>query len=125
MSTPVWVALFVLALLICLATFLLVLNILPVLQQMRLLMSDLEETSREVRKLAIRVELLSEKLERDLDQASDLLHEAGAGVHHLSQGIQRVGGLWKNTSSGWLAFLPALRLGWTMMKHFRGGRNVR
>jgi len=125
MSTPIWVALFVIALLICLATFLLVLNILPVLQQMRLLMRDLEETSREVRKLAIRVDLLSEKLERDLDQASEILSDAGAGVRNLSQGIQRVGGLFKNPSTGWLAFLPAIRLGWTMMKHFRGGRNVR
>ena len=122
MSTTVLIIVFVVALVISLGFLLLVFTLIPAIQQFRSLMLDLEKTSIEVRDLAREAKRISVMAEERLEQVDLVLAEskrtvesAGDALHFISQNVLR-------RSAGLLAFLPAIRIGWNLVKKIKGGR---
>ncbi len=122
MSTTVLIIIFVVALVFSLGFLLLVITLVPAIQQFKALMVDLEKTSLEVRDLAREARRLSsmaedrlEKVDRVLSQSKRTVEHAGDALQFISQNVLR-------RSVGLLAFLPAIKMGWNLVKKIKGGR---
>jgi hypothetical protein len=121
MSTTVLIIIFVVALVISLGFLLLVFAMIPAIQQLKSTLLDLEKTSCEVRDLARELKRVSvmaedrlEKVDLVLAQSSRTVESAGEALHFISQNVLR-------RSAGLLAFLPALKMGWNLIKKIKGG----
>ena len=122
MNTPVLIIVFVVALVFSLGFLLLVITLIPAIQQFKSLLVDLEKTSMEVRDLAREAKRLSgiaeerlEKVDMVLGQAKRTVENAGDVLHFVSQNVLR-------RSVGLLAFLPAIKMGWNLVKKIKGGK---
>ena len=121
MSTTVLIIVFVVALVISLGFLLLVFTLIPAIQQFKSLMLDLEKTSIEVRDLAremkrigVMAEERLEKVDLVLAQSKRTVESAGDALHFISQNVLK-------RSAGLLAFLPAIKIGWNLVKKIKGG----
>ena len=122
MSTTVLIVIFVVALIVSLGFLLLVITLVPAIQQLKSLLLDLEKTSVEVRDLAREAKRLGamaedrlEKVDTVLSQSQRMVNSAGDTLHFINRSVLR-------RSAGLLAFLPAVRLGWNLVKKIKGGR---
>jgi hypothetical protein len=122
MSTTVLIIVFAGALVFSLGFLLLVFALVPAIQQFKALMVDLEKTSVEVRDLAREAKRLGavaedrlEKVDTVLAQSRRTVESAGDTLHFINHNLLR-------RSAGLLAFLPAVRLGWNLVKKFKGGK---
>jgi len=122
MSTPVLIVVFVVALVFSLGFLLLVLTLVPAIQQFKSLLVDMEKTSLEVRDLARELKRVSamaedrlEKVDLVLAQSRRTVENAGDALHFISQNVLR-------RSAGLLAFLPAVKIGWNLIRKIKGGK---
>jgi predicted PurR-regulated permease PerM len=122
MSTPILIIVFVSALIFSLGFLLLVITLVPAIQQFKSLMVDMEKTSLEVRDLAREAKRLSsmaedrlEKVDMVLTQSKRTVENAGDALQFISQNVLR-------RSVGLLAFLPAIKMGWNLVKKIKGGK---
>ena len=122
MSTPVLIIVFAVALIFSLGFLLLVITLVPAIQQFKSLMVDMEKTSIEVRDLAREAKRLGaiaedrlEKVDMVLAQSRRTVENAGDALHFINHNLLR-------RSAGLLAFLPAIRIGWNLVKKFKGGK---
>jgi predicted PurR-regulated permease PerM len=122
MSTPVLIIVFIVALVFSLGFLLLVITLVPAIQQFKSLLVDLEKTSLEVRDLAREAKRLGgiaeerlEKVDMVLAQSKRAVESAGDTLHFLNHNLLR-------RSAGLLAFVPAVRMGWNLVKKIKGGK---
>jgi len=121
MSTPVLVIIFVVSLVFSLGFLLVVITLIPAIQQFKALMLDMEKTSLEVRDLARELQKVSamaedrlEKVDMVLAESRRTVENAGDALHFLSQNVLK-------RSAGLLAFLPAIKIGWNLIRKIKGG----
>jgi len=122
MSTSVLVIIFVVALVFSLGFLLLVITLVPAIQQFKALMADLEKTSMEVRDLAREARRLSGIAEERLEKVDMVLSQSKRTVEHAGDALQFISQNVLRRSVGLLAFLPAVRMGWNLVKKIKGGR---
>jgi hypothetical protein len=122
MNTAVLIIVFVVALVISLGFLLLVFTLIPAIQQFRATMLDLEKTSIEIRDLAREMKRVGvmaqerlEKVDLVLAESKRTVENAGDALHFISQNLLR-------RSAGLLAFLPAIKMGWNLVKKIKGGK---
>ena len=122
MNTSVLIIVFVVALVFSLGFLLLVITLIPAIQQFKAMMLDMEKTSLEVRDLVREFKqvtvMAQERLERVdqvLAQSKRTVENAGEALHFINQNVLR-------RSAGLLAFLPAIKMGWNMVKKIKGGK---
>ncbi len=116
------ITLVICAVAITLAFVLLVAYLLPVLLKMRDLMAEVQFAAAEVRHLAISLQKTNERVNVDLERVDELLDSSRQTVATVSQVARQVNGVLMNHSAGFLALLPAIRLGWKLVKKIKGGR---
>jgi len=122
MSTPVLIIVFVVALVLSLGFLLLVITLIPAIQQFKSLMVDLEKTSVEVRDLAREAKRLSAIAEDRLEKVDMVLSQSRRTVEHAGDALQFISQNVLKRSMGLLAFLPAIKLGWNLVKKIKGGK---
>ena len=122
MSTPVLIIVFVVALVFSLGFLLLVITLIPAIQQFKSLMVDLEKTSVEVRDLAREAKRLSAIAEDRLEKVDMVLSQSRRTVEHAGDALQFISQNVLKRSMGLLAFLPAIKLGWNLVKKIKGGK---
>jgi uncharacterized protein YoxC len=122
MSTAILIIVFVVALVFSLSFLLLVLTLIPAIQQFKSMMLDLEKTSIEVRDLARELKRVSvmaedrlEKVDIVLEQSKRTVENVGDALHFVSQNVFR-------RSAGLLAILPAIKIGWNLIRKIKGGK---
>ncbi len=121
MSTSVLIIIFVVALVFSLGFLLLVITLVPAIQQFKSLLVDMEKTSLEMRDLARELKRVSvmaedrlEKVDMVLAQSKRTVENAGDALQFISQNVLR-------RSAGLLAFLPAIKIGWNLIRKIKGG----
>ena len=121
MNTPVLIIVFVVALVFSLGFLLVVFALIPAIQQLKSTLLDLEKTSSEMRDLARELKRVSvmaeerlEKVDHILAQSSRTVETAGDALQFISQNVLR-------RSAGLLAFLPAIKIGWNLIRRIKGG----
>ena len=122
MNTTVLIIVFIVALVFSVGFLLLVLTLIPAIQQFKSMMLDLEKTSVEVRDLAREFKRVSvmaedrlEKIDIVLAKSGRTVENAGEVLHFINQNVLR-------RSAGLLAFLPAIKMGWNLIKKIKGGK---
>ena len=83
---------------------------------------DMEKTSLEVRDLARELKRVSalaedrlEKVDMVLSQSKRTVENASEALHFINQNVLK-------RSAGLLAFLPALKMGWNLVRKIKGGK---
>jgi predicted PurR-regulated permease PerM len=122
MSTPVLIIVFVVALVFSLGFLLLVITLIPAIQQFRSLLLDLEKTSLEFRDLARELKRVSAMAEDRLEKVDMVLSQSKRTVEHAGDALQFISQNVLKRSMGLLAFLPAIKLGWNLVKKIKGGK---
>ncbi|MBN2346857.1 MAG: DUF948 domain-containing protein [Candidatus Aminicenantes bacterium] len=122
MSIPIQVILFAVALIVSLGFLLLVISLIPAIQQFRSLLADLEKTSLEVRDLAREARRLGGLVEERLEQVDTVIGQSRRVVENAGDALHFVNRNLLRRSAGLLAFLPAVKMGWNLVKKIKGGK---
>jgi predicted PurR-regulated permease PerM len=122
MSTPILIIVFVVALVFSLGFLLLVITLVPAIQQFKSLMMDMEKTSLEVRDLAREAGRLGSIAEDRLEKVDTILTQSRRAVENAGDTLHFINHRLLRRSAGLLAFLPAIKMGWNLVKKIKGGR---
>jgi hypothetical protein len=122
MSTTVLIIIFVVALVFSLGFLLLVITLIPAIQQFKALMADMEKTSLEVRDLAREAKRLGAIAEDRLEKVDTILAHSRRTVENAGDTLQFINHNVLRRSASLLAFLPAIKMGWNLVKKIKGGK---
>ncbi|MCK5005322.1 MAG: DUF948 domain-containing protein [Candidatus Aminicenantes bacterium] len=122
MDSVTIVIIFIVALIFSVGFLLVVISLVPALNQLKSLLSDLEKTSYEARKLTIKLQDVSEKVDDDLAKINSIINTTRESVGSVSNSLKFLNKNLLKQSAGFLAFIPALKLGWKFMKKRKGGK---
>jgi predicted PurR-regulated permease PerM len=111
---------FIVALLLSVGFLLLVLTLIPAINQLRSLLKDLEKTSCEVRDLAAHMKSISEKVDRDIEKVDGILDASKETVDSVRHTLKFIDKNVLKKSAGLLALIPAIRFGWNLIKKHKG-----
>ncbi len=116
------IILFIVALVFSLGFLLLVLTLIPAINQLRLLLADMERTSGEIRDLARQLNKVGTLAEERLEHLDGVLASSKRTVDHVGDTLKFVNQNILKRSAGFFALLPAIRLGWKLVKKIKGGK---
>lgn len=122
MSSTVVIIFFILALVLSVGFLVLVLTLVPAIQQLRTLLLDMERTSSEVRDLARDLRKLSAQVGERVEQVDNVLASSKKTVETVGESLHFINHNLLKRSVGLLSFLPAIRLGWSLVKKLKGGK---
>lgn len=94
----------------------LVFTLLPAIQQLRRVLIELESTTVEIRNLSAEFRQLAEKADAKVNEIDEIMAVTKRTMAGAGQALSFVNHNVLKRSAGLLAFLPALRLGWKMVK---------
>ena len=123
MDSVTIVIIFIVALIFSVGFLLVVISLVPALNQLKSLLADLEKTSYEARKLTIKLQDVSEKVDDDLAKINSIINTTRESVGSVSNSLKFLNKNLLKQSAGFLAFIPALKLGWKFVKKRKGGKN--
>ena len=123
MDSVTIVIIFIVALIFSVGFLLVVISLVPTLNQLKSLLADLEKTSSEARELTKRLQNVSEKVDDDLAKINSIIDTTKESVGSVSDSIKFLNKNLIKQGAGVLAFIPALKLGWKFMKKRKGGKN--
>ncbi len=123
MDSVTIVIIFIVALIFSVGFLLVVISLVPTLNQLKSLLADLEKTSYEARELTKKLQDVSEKVDDDLEKINSIVDTAKESVGTVSNSIKYLNKNLIKQGAGVLAFIPAVKLGWKFMKKRKGGKN--
>ena len=123
MDSVTIVIIFIVALIFSVGFLLVVISLVPTLNQLRSLLADLEKTSYEARIFTKKLQDVGEKVDEDLEKMNSIIDATRESVGSVSKSLKFINKSVLRQSAGVLAFFPALRLGWKLVKKMRGGKN--
>ncbi len=127
MSSTLEVIIFIVALIFSVGFLLLVISLVPTINQLKSLLSDLEKTSYEARDLVKKLQDVSEKVDQDVAKFDNILDSSKEAVENVSKSLKFVNKKILTQSAGLLALVPAIKLGWDLIKKIKakgGKQNV-
>ncbi|MDQ1350273.1 MAG: hypothetical protein QG657_574 [Acidobacteriota bacterium] len=122
MNTSIVLIVFIAALIFSVGFLVLVLTLVPAINLLKSLLTDLERTSSQFRDLAIRLKILSEKVDQDLAKVDAVLDSSKETVEVVSDSLKYINVNILKRSAGLLAFIPAIKFGWNLVKKIKGGK---
>jgi predicted PurR-regulated permease PerM len=122
MSSTTTVIVFIVALILSVGFLMLVLSLVPAINQLKSLLTDLEKTSVEARNLTIQLKAVSEKVDKDVEKFDAILDASKETMETVSSSVKLINKSVIKKSAGFLAFLPAIKFGWDLVKKIKGGK---
>ena len=122
MGTATTIVVFIVALLIAVGFLLLVLTLVPAINQLRLLMADLEKTSGEARELTVKLQGVIDRVDGEAEKVGEIISESRKSIQVVSKTLNMVNRNVLRKSAGVMALIPAFRFGWNMVRKMKGGR---
>ncbi|UCH92424.1 MAG: hypothetical protein JSV88_19295 [Candidatus Aminicenantes bacterium] len=117
MTTEVLVIIFIVVLI--LSVLILLFTLVPAIIQLRLLLKDLERTSSEARELAARLKSVSGKVDEDIVKFDEILDSTKETMGTVKESLKFVNKRVLKQTAGILALIPAIKLGWELVKKFK------
>lgn len=124
MDANITIILFVVALLFSVGFLLLIISLIPAINQFRSFMTDMEKTSTEVRDLTAKLKIISEKVDNDLEKIDIVIDRSKDTLEAVSRSVSAINKNVVKHSAGILTLLPALKFVWGMVRKNKGGKNV-
>lgn len=122
MNTAVLIIVFIVALIVSTGFLLIIISVVPAINQFKELMKDLQRASNQATNLITRLEIISEKIEVDLGKIDSVLDSSKETVETISDSLKFININILKKSAGLLAFIPAIKFGWKLVKKFKGGK---
>ncbi len=122
MSTPILVVIIVVAIILSVGFLLLVFSLVPAINELKYLLSDLQKTSVETRDLVSKLKEVSEKVNQDIEKIDSILDFSKDTVEAASKSLKYLNKNVLKKSAGIFALLPAMKLGWNLVRKIKGGK---
>ena len=122
MDPALKIILYIVALIVSVGFLVLVLTLVPAINQFRLFISDLHKTSAEIRSLTLKLTNLGEKVDRDIENIHAILDTSKDVAQHVSKSVNFIHKNIFKRSAGFVALIPAIRFGWKLVKKAKGGK---
>ena len=122
MNTAVLIIVFIVALIVSTGFLLIIISVVPAINQFKELMKDLQRASNQATNLITRLEIISEKIEVDLGKIDSVLDSSKETVETISDSLKFININILKKSAGLLAFIPAIKFAWKLVKKFKGGK---
>ena len=122
MDPALKIILYIVALIVSVGFLVLVLTLVPAINQFRMFLSDLHKTSGEIRNLTLKLTDLSEKVDQDIENIHSILDTSKDVAKHVSKSVDFISKNIFKRSAGFVALIPAIKLGWKLVKKARGGK---
>ena len=97
-------------------------SLVPAINQFKALLIDLEKTSTEARELTVRLKILSEKIDEDVDKVTELIDSSKETFSTVSRSVKMINTSIFKKYSGLIALLPAIKFGWNLVRKIKGGK---
>ncbi|MDY0296362.1 MAG: DUF948 domain-containing protein [Acidobacteriota bacterium] len=123
MGTAATIVVFIVALLISVGFLLLVLTLVPAINQLRLLMADLAKTSEEARELTVKLQQIADRVDGEAEKVGEIIESSKKSLHVVARTLNLVNRNVLRKSAGVMALIPAFRFGWNMVRKSKGGRS--
>ena len=125
MDSTVTIIIFIVALILSVGFLMLVLTLVPAINQLKSLLVDLEKTSGEFRDLTIKMKAVSEKVDQDVEKVDAILDSSKETVDIVSRAMKLINKNVLKKSAGFLALIPAIKFGWNLVRKYKhkGGKN--
>jgi uncharacterized protein YoxC len=114
--------LFLTALIFSVGFLLLVILLVPAISRLKSTLEDMEKTSVQVRDLALKLKELSAKVDHDVDKFDAVLNASKETAEVVADSVKLINRNFLRKSAGLLAFIPAIKLGWNLVRKFKGGK---
>ena len=121
MSSASTVLIFIVALIFSVGFLLIVISLVPTLNQLKSLLKDVEKTSFEARELIKNLKDVSEKIDADIEKVDSIVDSTKETFDSISDSMSFLKKNVLKQSAGLLAFIPAMKLGWKFIKKIKGG----
>ncbi|MCU0847625.1 MAG: DUF948 domain-containing protein [Spirochaetes bacterium] len=115
------VIVFIVSLVFSVGFLVLVLALVPAVNQLRILFVELEKTSYEVRCLTSELRRVSENVEEKLERMDDVLASSRKIARNVGQTFQFINDNLL-ARAGWLALIPAAKWGFKLFSKSKGGK---
>lgn len=125
MSTAAIIIVFIVAVVLTAGFLVLVLTLVPAINQLRLLMKNLEKTSDEVRNLTATLQEITEKVNNNVEKFDSIIDSSKRAMDVVSNSVTFLNRNFLKSSAGLVAILPAIKLGWRLMRKIKGGNHVK
>lgn len=122
MSTPVLVVIIVVAIILSVGFLLLVFSLVPAINELKYLLSDLQKTSVEARDLVVKLKEVGDKVNQDIEKVDSILDTSKDTVEAASKSLKYLNKNVLKQSAGIFALLPAMKLGWNLVRKIKGGK---
>lgn len=122
MSTATIVIIFIVAVVLTAGFLVLVLSLVPAINQLRMLMKNLEQTSDEVRELVVKLKDVTEKVDNNVEKFDSIVDSSKKAVDVVSNSVNFLNRNLLKNSASLVAILPAIKLGWRLMRKIKGGK---
>lgn len=119
---PTITIIFLAALIFSTGFLLLVILSVPAINRLKATLEDMEKTSIQVRELSVKLREISEKVDRDVDKFDSVLDASKETVEVVSDSVKLINKSFLRKSAGLLAFIPAIKFGWNLVRKFKGGK---
>jgi predicted PurR-regulated permease PerM len=116
MNPTVTILIFFVALILSVGFVLLVVTLVPTINQLKSLLKDLEKTSSEARELAANLKSISDKVDEDIGKVDHILDSTKESVDVVKNALKLADKSFIKKSAGLLALIPAIRFGWNLVK---------
>ncbi len=113
---------FIVALALSVGFLLLVFSLVPAINQLKSFLADLEKTSVEARELTVRLKILSEKIDEDVEKIHGVLEKSKETIDSVSGAVKMINKNVFKKYAGLFALLPAMKFGWNIVRKIKGGR---
>jgi predicted PurR-regulated permease PerM len=115
---------FILGIIFSVGFVLLLMSVIPAINQFKNLLADLEKTSAEVRDLTGELKETNQKINRSMDDVEKMIGTSKETMETVWNSMKKINKSYLKNSAGFVAMLPAIKLGWKLVKKYKGGKNV-
>jgi len=119
MDSTTTVIVFIVALILAVGFLLLVLTLVPAINQLKSLLKDLEKTSSETRDLMGKLKDVSGNVNRDLEKVDGIIDSTMETVEVVKQSMKFINKNVLKQSAGLLALIPAIKFGWNLVRKLK------
>lgn len=98
---------------------LLVLTLIPAINQLKSLLKDLEKTSSETRDLLGKLKEVTGNVNRDIEKVDNILDSTKETMDVVKKSLKFINTNVLKQSAGLLALIPAIKFGWNLVRKFK------
>ena len=119
MNSTIVIIIFMVALILSVGFLMLVLSLVPAINQLKSLLKDLEKTSSEARDLAAQLKSMSGKVDKDIEKFDHLLDSTNETVGTVKESFKFLNRNILKQTAGVIGVISAIRFGWNFVKKLK------